>query len=47
MSLLTAHWLYHHFDDDALETASIRLTLEVFKTVAVIVFAVYVMELVL
>lgn len=37
--------MLHHFDDDALEAESVRLTVEILKTAVVALFAAFVIVL--
>ncbi len=47
MNIDETRWLIHHFDQvDEIEKASIRLTVEVFKTLAVLILAWFAWELV-
>lgn len=47
MNIDETRWMMFHFEPDALEQASIAFTIEIFKTLAVVIFGLIVMELVL
>lgn len=38
MNIDETRWMLRHFDDDALETESVRLTVEILKTAVVVLF---------
>lgn len=38
-------WYMHHFDGDPAERESVRLTCEIFKTLAVVLFGVFVLAI--